>query len=88
MSDNKTILFSYWRSSCSWRVRLALALKGIEYEYKAVNLLKNEQNDEAYVTLNPSQVLPALVIDGVTLTQSSLQSRSIIINKQFLSWNT
>ena len=37
------ILYSYWRSSCSWRVRVALAFKGIPYEYRAVNLLKGEQ---------------------------------------------
>jgi len=38
----KPVLFSYWRSSCSWRLRIILNLKGIDYEYKAVNLLKGE----------------------------------------------
>ncbi len=36
-------LYSYWRSSCSWRVRIALALKGLKYEYKAVPLLEKAQ---------------------------------------------
>lgn len=36
-------LYSYWRSSCSWRVRIALALKGLNYEYKAVPLLEKAQ---------------------------------------------
>lgn len=37
----KPVLYSYFRSSCSWRVRIALAFKGIEYETKAVNLIKD-----------------------------------------------
>lgn len=37
------ILYSYWRSSCSWRVRIALAIKGIPYQYRPVNLLDNQQ---------------------------------------------
>ncbi len=36
-------LYSYWRSSSSWRVRIGLALKGLRYEYRAVNLLSGEQ---------------------------------------------
>ncbi|KAI6244013.1 Maleylacetoacetate isomerase-like protein [Aphelenchoides fujianensis] len=40
------VLYSYWRSSCSWRVRIALELKGIKYEYKAVNLVTGEQRKE------------------------------------------
>ena len=46
MKDVK--LYSYWRSSCSWRVRLALALKGVEYEYIPVNLLQAKQLDPDY----------------------------------------
>lgn len=41
-SGGKPILYSYWRSSCSWRVRIALELKKIPYEYQAVNLLKEK----------------------------------------------
>lgn len=41
--DYQFALYSYWRSSASWRVRLALSLKDIPYEYRAVNLLAGEQ---------------------------------------------
>ena len=67
---SQPILYSYFRSSCSWRVRSALALKGIEYEYRAVNLLKAEQKDDEYKDVNPQCLLPALVIDGHTFGQS------------------
>eukprot|EP00043_Microstomoeca_roanoka_P011127 m.105062 g.105062 ORF g.105062 m.105062 type:complete len:217 (+) comp15101_c1_seq1:33-683(+) len=63
-------LYSYFRSSCAWRVRIALNLKKIKYEYKAVNLLKSEQLSDDYLAVNPMGELPALVIDGHTLTQS------------------
>ncbi|WVZ74972.1 hypothetical protein U9M48_023084 [Paspalum notatum var. saurae] len=53
-------LYSYWRSSSSHRVRIALNLKGVEYEYKAVNLLKGEQSDPEFVKLNPMKFVPAL----------------------------
>ncbi|XBH89558.1 hypothetical protein VPH35_081426 [Triticum aestivum] len=59
----RPILYSYWRSSCSHRVRIALNLKGIDYEYKAVNLLKGEQSDPEFMKLNPMKFVPALV-DG------------------------
>lgn len=49
----QVILYSYFRSSCSWRVRIALALKGIEYRQHHVQLLKAEQKDESYAKLNP-----------------------------------
>jgi len=68
----KPVLYSYWRSSCSWRVRIALQLKKIDFEYRAVHLLNNggEQFKEDYVALNPMKELPTLCIDGHTLTQS------------------
>lgn len=53
-------LFNYWRSSSSWRVRIALAFKGLEYEYRAVNLLKGEDLTPEYTKINPSGV-PTLV---------------------------
>ncbi|XP_071788508.1 maleylacetoacetate isomerase-like [Asterias amurensis] len=67
----KPILYSYYRSSCSWRVRIALALKGIEHEYSAVNLLKSEQLGEKYLSVNPTGQVPALQIDSMVLTQSN-----------------
>ena len=46
----KATLYSYWRSSCSWRVRIALALKEIEYDYEAIHLVKDggEQLKDEY----------------------------------------
>jgi len=66
------ILYSYWRSSCSWRVRIALEIKGIRYTYRAVHLVKDggEQNKEEYKNINPMGQVPALVMNGETITQS------------------
>jgi maleylacetoacetate isomerase len=69
-------LYNYFRSSASYRVRIALALKGLDYEYVPVHLAKNEQLAPAYRELAPAQLVPALVIDAgagrpeATLTQS------------------
>ncbi len=67
-------LYNYFRSSASFRVRIALALKGLEYEYVAIHLTKNEQLQEAFRALAPSRLVPALVVDDgaaeLTLTQS------------------
>ncbi|XP_068729460.1 maleylacetoacetate isomerase-like [Montipora capricornis] len=67
---SKPILFSYFRSSCSWRVRTALSLKEIDYETHSVNLLKAENQELEYKKLNPIGQVPALVIDGHTLADS------------------
>mmetsp|Transcript_58256 Transcript_58256/g.66491 ORF Transcript_58256/g.66491 Transcript_58256/m.66491 type:complete len:216 (-) Transcript_58256:113-760(-) len=69
---SKVVLFSYWRSSCSWRLRIALNMKGIEYEYKGVHLVKDggEQHNEEYKKMNPAGLVPTLCIDGHTLTES------------------
>ncbi|XP_062597851.1 maleylacetoacetate isomerase-like [Saccostrea cucullata] len=66
------VLYSYFRSSCAWRVRIALNIKGIQYEYRAVNLIKDGgmQRKDEYTTVNPMQQVPALIMDGATLTQS------------------
>ncbi|XP_052638784.1 maleylacetoacetate isomerase isoform X2 [Harpia harpyja] len=68
----KPILYSYFRSSCSWRVRIALALKGIAYDVVPVNLLKDggQQFSAEFKAVNPMQQVPALKIDGITLSQS------------------
>ncbi|KDO21242.1 maleylacetoacetate isomerase [Saprolegnia parasitica CBS 223.65] len=65
-----TKLHSYWRSSCSWRVRISLAYKQIPYEYVAVNLLKAEQVGPAFTAINPNGRVPTLEIDGHALHQS------------------
>ncbi|XP_041121171.1 maleylacetoacetate isomerase-like isoform X1 [Polyodon spathula] len=71
-TPDKPVLYSYFRSSCSWRVRIAFALKGIEYDQEAVNLIKDggQQQSEKYKALNPMQQVPALCIDGITISQS------------------
>merc|ERR1712215_347317 len=69
---DKPTLYSYFRSSCSWRVRIALNLAGVEVDQVAVHLVKNggEQHSEKFRKLNPLGQVPALDIDGVLLTQS------------------
>ncbi len=63
-------LFTYWRSSTAYRVRIGLHLKGLAYTPHAVNLLKGEQRDAAYVQKNPLAAVPTLVDGGHTLIQS------------------
>ena len=49
-------LYNYYRSSASFRVRIALNLKKVEYEYIPIHLLKNEQKSESYKKVNPEEV--------------------------------
>jgi maleylacetoacetate isomerase len=64
-------LFNYFRSSASYRVRIALALKGLDYAYRPVHLAKNEQLAESYASVSASRLVPMLVDDdGRTVTQS------------------
>ena len=64
-------LYTYWRSSCSYRVRIALGLKGLEWESIPVHLVKGEQRDPGYLMHNPSGFVPTLVLeDGTELVQS------------------
>jgi len=57
-------LYHYWRSSCSWRVRWALAIKGVEYQSVPVNILSGEHRQPEYLAKNPSGFLPALAMNG------------------------
>ncbi|KAL8222863.1 hypothetical protein R6Q57_020262 [Mikania cordata] len=66
----KLQLYSYHRSSCSFRVRIALNLKGLDYEYKAVNLLKGEQKSPEFLKLNPIGYVPALVDGDIVIADS------------------
>lgn len=67
-----TTLYAYFRSSASWRVRIALAYKDLPYELVPVHLLRDggEQNGAAFRALNPQGLVPCLVEDGRVLTQS------------------
>ena len=69
----KLTLYSFWRSSAAFRVRIALNLKGIDYNIIPVHLRKGggEQLQESYQSLNPNGLVPLLIDDGVALHQSS-----------------
>jgi maleylacetoacetate isomerase len=67
---SRPILYDYYRSSAAYRVRIALHLKGVDYETRAVNLLESEQKSDEYRSLNPQGLVPMLEIDGHRLTQS------------------
>ncbi len=63
-------LYNFWRSSASFRVRIALGLKGLPYTYRPVHLAKNEHTGEAYAELSASRLVPTLVDGGLQLGQS------------------
>lgn len=54
------VLHNYFRSSTSYRARIALAMKGLEYEYKSVPLLDKAHRSDAYLTMNPDGLVPTL----------------------------
>ncbi|XP_027700718.1 maleylacetoacetate isomerase isoform X2 [Vombatus ursinus] len=72
MQAGKPVLYSFFRSSCSWRVRIALALKEIDYDTFPISLIKDggQQFTKEFQALSPMSQVPALKIDGITLTQS------------------
>lgn len=63
-------LYNFFRSGTSHRLRIALNLKGLTYEQIAIDLRCEEHLGEAFRTINPQQLVPALDVDGVILTQS------------------
>lgn len=67
-------LYSYWRSSASWRVRIGLAYKQIAYEYVPVNLVREggEQHKPEYQARNPMEQVPTLELDDGRLLSQSL----------------
>jgi maleylacetoacetate isomerase/maleylpyruvate isomerase len=69
----KPTLYSFWRSSAAFRVRIALNLKGIDYEVIPVHLRKGggEQLKEPYQALNPNGLVPLYIDEGVVLHQSA-----------------
>lgn len=64
------ILHDYWRSTASYRVRLALNLKGVEFELRSVNLLDGEHKQAPYMDHNPMGLVPTLSVGDSQLTQS------------------
>ena len=66
----RALLYDYFRSSASYRVRIALNLKGIDYEHRPISLVQSEQQAPSYRALNPQGFVPMLEIDGHRLTQS------------------
>lgn len=62
--------YGYFRSSAAFRVRIALNLKGLSPEQRFIHLRKGDQNAPAYRAINPQGLIPALVDEGVYLTQS------------------
>lgn len=65
------ILHGFFRSTASWRVRIALGLKGVEAEHRYYKLRKGEQREPEYLKLNPQGLVPSLELDdGRALTQS------------------
>ncbi len=63
-------LYNYFRSSASYRVRIALALKGLDFEYVSVHLSKNEQFNESYAAVSATRLVPTLLDGEQALTQS------------------
>jgi len=59
--DDKLTLYSFWRSQASYRVRIALALKGLPVELRTIDLLKGEQHQEDYRAINPEGLVPAFI---------------------------
>ena len=69
-ADANRILYGYWRSSAAYRVRLALAFKGLSYKSKAIDLRSGAQSGVGFTMLNPQGLVPYLIDGDVGLNQS------------------
>jgi maleylacetoacetate isomerase len=67
---SEVVVYNYWRSSASYRVRIALNVLGIEYRVVPVNLLEGAHKRPDYLALSPQGLVPTLAIDGRMMTQS------------------
>ncbi|CAD5207718.1 unnamed protein product [Bursaphelenchus xylophilus] len=67
---SEPILYSFWRSSSAWRVRIALELKKVKYQQVHIHLFKEEQNNKKYLDLNPAGFVPLFVHDGHVIPES------------------
>jgi maleylpyruvate isomerase len=64
-------LYGFWRSTCTWRVRIALAYKAIEHEYVPIDLTQGVQHGDDFARINPMRQVPVLALDdGTHLSQS------------------
>lgn len=63
-------LYGYFRSSTSYRTRIAMNLKGLDYDYTAINLAQDEQLKNEFLSLNPQGLVPVLQADDLLLFQS------------------
>jgi len=63
-------VYGYWRSSAAYRLRIALALKNLSYEYAAINLAAGAHNEAQWGAINPQNLVPVLEQDGDRLYQS------------------
>ena len=70
LESSEPILYGYWRSSCTWRCRIALNLKQVPFEVRVVNLLKKEHIDLTYTQLNPIGQVPTFRLNDKYITQS------------------
>ncbi|XP_068628853.1 probable maleylacetoacetate isomerase 1 [Battus philenor] len=68
---HRATFYAFWLSSCSWRVRAGLYFKQIPFEEKSVDILREKNHlTEEFRIINPSQKVPALIIDGTTIVES------------------
>lgn len=67
---SRPVLYHYWRSSASYRVRIALNLLGVDCDYVAIDLMADEHRAPAYLARNPQGLVPVLEIDGLMMSQS------------------
>lgn len=74
----KLTLYSYWRSSCSWRVRIGLSLKRVDFAYRAVNLPAGEQWTEAFGGRSPLHQVPSLEVEEGGAVRTLVQSMAIL----------
>lgn len=67
---SEAVLYDYWRSSASYRLRIALNLAGISYDTVSVDILAGEHRGDAHLARNPQGFVPVLELDGLRMTQS------------------
>jgi maleylacetoacetate isomerase len=78
MKEAAVKLYGYWRSSASWRVRIALELKGLAYTYEPVHLVAGQQRETDHRERNPMQQVPVLELEVGGVVQRITQSLAIV----------